>query len=71
MSEFPPLTVAAAAKATAASQTELNPIELAMIHADISLTLEQRAMLKSLLTKHKSVLSAGPKDIGLTSLIYQ
>ena len=69
-SEFQPLTVAAAATAAGASRNELNPVEFAMTNADMALSLEQRSMLKSLLTKHKSVLSAGPVDMGRTNLIY-
>ena len=68
--EFPPLTVAATAAAAGANRKELNPIEIAMANADMALSLEQRSMLKSLLTKHKSVLSAGPEDMGRTNLIY-
>ena len=69
-SEFPPLTVAAAATAASACRNELNPIELAMTNADMALSLEQPSMLKFLLTKHKSVLSAGPEDMGRSNLIY-
>ena len=39
-SEFPPLTVAAAATAAGANRKELNPIELAMANADMALALE-------------------------------
>ena len=49
--EFPPLTMAATATAAGANQKELNPIEIAMANADMTLSLEQRSMLKSLLTK--------------------
>ena len=48
-SEFPPLTVAAAATAAGVKQKELNPIELAMSDADMASLLEQRSMIKSLL----------------------
>ena len=41
-SEFPPLTVAAAATAASAGRKELNSIELAMTNADMARSLEQR-----------------------------
>ena len=56
--EFPTLTVAATAAATGANRKELNPIKVAISNANMALFLEQRSMLKSLLTKHESVLSA-------------
>ena len=62
--------MAAAATAATACQKELNPIELVMTIADMALALEQRSMLKSLLTKHTIVLSAGPEDMVQTNLIY-
>ena len=46
-SEFPPLTVAAAATAAGANRKELNSIEVAMANANMALSLFQRSMLKS------------------------
>ena len=62
--------MAATVTAAGANQKELNPIEVAMANADMALSLEERSMLKSLLIKHKSVLSAGPDAMGRTSFIY-
>ena len=49
---------------------ELNLIKLAMSNVDMALSLDQRSILKSLLTKHKSVMSGGPEDMVRTNLIY-
>ena len=69
-SEYPPLTLAAADTDVGAYRQKLNPIQVAIANADMTLSLEQRSMLKSMLTKHKSVLTAGPEDICPTNLIY-
>ena len=52
------------------TNNEINPIQQAMENADSSLTLDQKAMLKTLLQKHSTVFSTGPIDMGRTNLIY-
>lgn len=56
----PALTVSAAAATPVGHRRETSPIELAMSNADASFSLEQCAMLKTLLSKHLSFFSAGP-----------
>ena len=55
---------------SAIQKPELTPIEQAMATADASLSPEQRSKLMELLSKHASVFSAGPEDMGRTNLIY-
>ena len=52
------------------SKKDVSPIQQAMANADPTLSPQQRSLLFDLLSKHSSVFSAGPEDMGRTNLIY-
>ena len=47
----------------------LTPVQQAMANADLALSFEQRTALEKLLLTYSTVFSAGPEDMGRTSLI--
>ena len=49
---------------------ELTPVQQAMSNADFALSPEQRSSLEKLLLTYSTVFSAGPDDMGRTSLIF-
>ena len=66
----PPGCVASVSTSDVGSAAPPDPVAEAMKNADKALVSEQRVLLERLLRKHATVFSAGPTDIGRTSLIY-